>query len=116
MADVRGTKTDQVDWDLVAGALHALADLIESCEVDRQLIEFDPDELRQHATALEAMPGSPRESTGAPPQRPRLRDTLATAVARVAPSFPGNPAAAPDEMRTPAKPASLAGPVDPVNE
>lgn len=83
------------DRDLVASALHALADLIDNCEVDRQLLEFDPDELRQHAAVLEghdrlaADAINPPAPGGGAPQRSRLQDALSTAMHHLAPRWSG---------------------------
>lgn len=74
-----GPGLSDIDCDFVAAALHALADLIESCEVDRQLIEFDPDELRGHAAVLERLDRSGGVA------RPRLQGALASTVERVGP-------------------------------
>ncbi len=50
--------------DLVCAALHALADMIEAGESARQLDEFEPDELREHARLLQAE-SVPRATTAA---------------------------------------------------
>src|SRR5258706_12679695 len=91
--------------DLVASALHALADLIDNRDVDRQLIEFDPDELRQHAAMLEAPDDAledretqppaadpttaPLATGSAPLYRPRLQEALSSAMRHLGPRSSG---------------------------
>src|SRR5258706_11450366 len=90
--------------DLVASALHALADLIDNRDVDLQLIEFNPDELRQHAAMLDSPDDalvdrethptaadpitSPLATGSAPLYHPRLPEQPSSAIPLLSPPSP----------------------------